>query len=137
MLLLTLKPLLLLCLYFPIRVNLINLSTMEIRIDSGVDKRRTDKKRTADGGPRTADRGRRTADGGPRTADRGMRTTDGGRRTADCGRRTTDGGPRTGDRGRRTADHGRRTTDGGRRTSDGGAFYIHMITTATNYNTLN
>jgi hypothetical protein len=75
----------------------------------GVDKRRTDKKRTAD-------RGRRTADGGPRTADRG--------------RRTTDVGPRT-------SDDGRRTTDVGRRTADGGAFYIHIITTATNYNTLN
>jgi hypothetical protein len=34
-------------------------------IELGVDKRRTDKKRTrtADGGPRKADRGRRTADG--------------------------------------------------------------------------
>jgi hypothetical protein len=68
----------------------------------GVDKRRTDKSRTADGG-------RRTADGGTRTADRGPRTADGGPRTA----------------------------DGGPRTADGGAFYKHMITTATNYNTLN
>ena len=35
-----------------------------VRIYTGVDKRRTDKKRTADGGPRTADGGPRTADGG-------------------------------------------------------------------------
>ena len=51
-----------------------------VRIYTGVDKRRTDKKRTADGGPRTAD-------GGPRTADRGRRTADDGR-----GPRTADGG---------------------------------------------
>ena len=44
---------------------------------------------------------------------------------------------RTTDRGRRTTDRGRRTADRGRRTTDGGAFYIHMITTTTNYNTLN
>jgi hypothetical protein len=31
----------------------------------------------------------------------------------------------------------KRRTDGGRRTADSGAFYKHMITTATNYNTLN
>ena len=43
---------------------------------------------------------------------------------------------RTADRGWRTADGGRRTAEGGPRTTDGGAFYIHMITTATNYNTL-
>jgi hypothetical protein len=38
---------------------------------------------------------------------------------------------------KRTADGGRRTADDGPRRADGGAFYIHMITTATNYNTLN
>ena len=31
----------------------------------------------------------------------------------------------------------RRTADDGRRTTDGGAFSKHMITTATNYKTLN
>jgi hypothetical protein len=49
-------------------------------------------------------------------------------------KRRTDGGRRTADDGRRTTDDGRRTTDDGR---DDGAFYKHMIATATNYNTLN
>jgi hypothetical protein len=38
---------------------------------------------------------------------------------------------------RRTTDGGQRTTDNGWRTTDGGAFSKHMITTATNYKTLN
>ena len=38
---------------------------------------------------------------------------------------------------RRTADGGPRTAEGRPRKADHGAFYKHMITTATNYNTLN
>jgi hypothetical protein len=51
-----------------------SLSDIQTRAEGGVDKRWTDKRRTTDGGPRTADRGRRTADGGPRMADRARRS---------------------------------------------------------------